>query len=133
MRKISWTEFYNGFENWSLSVQKSCAEDLEEFGASSEVLEIVLVFSLHDKEYASSFLIKALDAGVMFTPEEVLELIGEVTTPALSKMAINTSRAFDAEEMAAISGMVDTLAYDRISSRLPKVQGWECASELNVE
>lgn len=121
MRKISWAEFYDGFENWSLSVQKSCAEDLAEFGAPSEVLEIVLEFSLHDKEFASQFLVKALDAGVMFTPEEVLELIGEVTTPALSRMAENTSRAFDDEEMAAIFGMIDTPSYDRISSRLPEV------------
>ena len=120
MRKISWKEFYNGFENWSLSVQRSCAEDLEEFGDTGEVLEIVLVFSLYDKEFASQLLIKALDAGVMFTPEQVLELVGEVTTPALSKMAVNTSRAFNDEEMAAIFGMVDALSYDRISSKLPE-------------
>lgn len=120
MRKISWPEFYDGFEKWSLIVQKSCADDLEEFGKAEEVLEITLEVALHDKEYASGFLIRALDAGVRFTPEQVLDLVGEVTTPALSKMAVNTSRAFDDEEMAAIFGMVDALSYDRISSKLPE-------------
>lgn len=102
-------------------MQKSCAEDLEEFGAPNEVLEIVLVFSLHDKEYASQFLMKALDAGVIFSPEQVLELVGEVTTPALSRMAVSTGRSFDDEEMAAIFGMIDTASYEKVSSRLPWV------------
>lgn len=120
MQRNRWTEFYSGFHDLSYVEQKSFAEGLSEFGDTNEVIEIILEFSLFDKEFASGFLIRALDAGVRFTPEQVLELVGEVTTPALSKMAVNTSRAFDDEEMAAIFGMVDALSYDRISSKLPE-------------
>ena len=54
MRRINWPEFYDGFEKWSLIVQKSYADDLEEFGKAEEVLE-KYILSIQNGGYAETF------------------------------------------------------------------------------
>ena len=76
MRRFTWDEYYEGFYDWSLSTQKNYSYGLTSYSDVDEVFEVVSEFAFYDKSFASRFVDKALDAGVRFTPDQVLEIEG---------------------------------------------------------
>ena len=72
MKPISWKNYYDKFYDWEESTQKNYVNRLSGFGPAEEVWEIAQEFALSDEEFASKFIQRALDAGVRFTPEQVI-------------------------------------------------------------
>lgn len=118
MRKFSWDEYYNGFYDWSFSTQKSYSYGLVSYGSADEVFEIALEFAFYDVKFASRFVDRAMDAGVRFTPEQVLEMALHLEKPVLSRMATCASAAFSEEELAELYLSIDDEVFDRISKNL---------------
>jgi len=118
MRRFTWDEYHEGFYDWSLSTQKNYSYGLTSYGDADEVFEVVSEFAFYDKSFASRFVDKALDAGVRFTPDQVLEIEGLIEKTVLSRMAENTARDFTAEELEEINMLIDDDAFERISNRL---------------
>ena len=117
MKKMTWDEYYDGFYSWSLKTQQSYSSRLTNFGPADEVFEIVSEFALTDKEFAAQFVEKALAAGVRFTPENVLDMALLIDKPVLSKMAEQTSTAFDRNQLEDIYMLIDDVSFERISKR----------------
>lgn len=117
MKKMTWDEYYDGFYSWSVKTQQSYSARLNDFGPADEVFEIVSEFALTDKEFAAKFVEKALDAGVRFTPENVLDMAFLIDKPVLSKMAEQTSASFDRNQLEDIYMLIDDTSFAKISKR----------------
>ena len=74
---MTWDEYYNGFYEWAESTQISRISSLTDFGTSDEVCEIAQ--NLYDEKIATRLIKKALDFGVKFSVEEILELLNWVS------------------------------------------------------
>lgn len=74
MKQLTWDEYYEKFYDLSPSTQKSYSYRLSDFGLADEVFEVVQEFAFDDEKFATKFTEKALNAGVHFTPEQVLEM-----------------------------------------------------------
>lgn len=117
MKEMTWDEYYERFFNLSASTQKSYSYRLSNFGPAEEVYDILHEFIWNDKKFAATFLTKALGAGVRFTPEHVIDLIGFFDGPLISRMAENTSIPFTREELEDVYSLIDEDTFNRISRK----------------
>ena len=83
MKQMTWEDYYDGFYDWAPSTQKSYTYRLSDFGPADEVWEIAQELSFNDNAFAAKFLEKASAAGVRFTPDQVLEMVGTVEKSVL--------------------------------------------------
>ncbi|OUN22234.1 hypothetical protein B5G34_07170 [Flavonifractor sp. An82] len=107
MRQTTWDDYYAGFYDWSPSTQKSYAYRLTDYGPADEVWEVAQELAFQDEAFTAKFLEKALAAGVRFTPNQVLEMVGTVEESLLSKIAERTDVPFDREQLEEIYMMID--------------------------
>ena len=87
MNPISWKSYYDKFYDWEENTQKNYVSRLSDFGPAEEVWEITQEFAFSDEKFASNFIQRALDAGVRFTPEQVLEMTINIEKHILSRAA----------------------------------------------
>ena len=78
MKQMTWEDYYEGFYDWSPSTQKSYTYRLTDYGPADEVWEVAQELAFQDEAFATKFLEKALAAGVHFSPDQVLEMVGTV-------------------------------------------------------
>ena len=117
MTKMSWDDYYAGFYDWSPSTQKSYSYRLSDFGDAEEVFEVASEFAFDDEKFASRFIEKAIDHGVRFTPDRVMEMLLCIDKPALTKMAEHSSAPFSREQVEEMYMLIDDDAFERISQK----------------
>lgn len=117
MKQMTWDDYYGGFYDWSPSIQKNYTYRLSDYGSAGEVWEVAQELAFQDEAFATKFLEKALAAGVRFTPDQVLEMMGTVEESVLSKIAERTDVPFDREQLEEIYMMIDDASFQRISRR----------------
>lgn len=117
MKQMTWEDYYDGFYDWAPSTQKSYTYRLSDFGPADEVWEIAQELSFNDNAFAAKFLEKAFAAGVRFTPDQVLEMIGTVEESVLSRMAEQTDVPFNREQLEEIYLMISDNSFQKISRR----------------
>ena len=117
MKQMTWDDYYGGFYDWSPSTQKNYIYRLSDYGSAGEVWEVAQELAFQDEAFATKFLEKALAAGVRFTPDQVLEMMGTVEESVLSKIAERTDVPFDREQLEEIYMMIDDASFQRISRR----------------
>ena len=117
MKQMTWEDYYDGFYDWAPSTQKSYTYRLSDFGPADEVWEIAQELSFNDNAFAAKFLEKASAAGVRFTPDQVLEMVGTVEKSVLSRIAEQTDVPFNREQLEDIYMMIDDASFQRISRR----------------
>lgn len=117
MKQTTWDDYYAGFYDWSPSTQKSYAYRLTDYGPADEVWEVAQELAFQDEAFTAKFLEKALAAGVRFTPNQVLEMVGTVEESLLSKIAERTDVPFDREQLEEIYLMIDDSSFHKISKR----------------
>ena len=81
------------------------------------MFEVLSEFAYYDKQFATRFASKAVDAGVHFSPDHVLEIALLVDKPVLSRMAETAVPAFDAEQLEEIYMLIDDASFARISKK----------------
>ncbi len=114
---MTWDDFYERFYDLSLSTQKSYAYKLTNYGDAEEVFEVLSEFAFYDKQFATRFASKAMDSGVHFTPDHVLEMPLLIDKPVLSRMAETAIPAFDQEQLEEIYMLIDDASFERISKK----------------
>ena len=117
MKQMTWEDYYEGFYDWAPSTQKSYTYRLSDFGPADEVWEIAQELSFNDDAFAAKFLEKASAAGVRFTPDQVLEMVGTVEESVLSRMAEQTDIPFNREQLEEIYLMISDNSFQKISRR----------------
>lgn len=117
MKKITWDDYYSRFWDLSPSTQRSYSYKLSDFGPADEVFEVVNEFALEDDGFATRFTAKALNAGVCFTPDHVLEMTLLIDKPVLSKMAETATGKFSREQLEEIYSLIDDASYEIIAKK----------------
>ena len=123
MKQMSWEEYYDNFYDWSPSTQRNYTYHLTGYGSAEEVWEVAQELEFYDAAFAVKFLKKAFDAGVRFTPEQVLEMVATVDKPFLNKLAEQTDGTFSREQLEEIDLLIDDASFQRISHQA-KVNTW---------
>lgn len=81
------------------------------------MFEVLSEFAFYDKNFATRFASRALEGGVHFSPDHVLEMTLLVDKPVLSRMAETAVPAFDRERLEEIYTLIDDASFARISKK----------------
>ncbi len=102
---MEWEDFYDRFFEWADSTKASRISKLNHFGQSEEVLEVAL--ELPDERTCSRFIGKALDHGVLFTADEVEELIDLVDKACLTRLVATARTSFKPYQVETLEDYLD--------------------------
>lgn len=94
---ITWSRFYDAFCDWKTEYAIARSRSLTDFGSDDEVLEVIQELFWNDEYEASQFVTRALDAGVRFRDENLVELSGLCNEDTV-KQAVFLSRLLLTEE-----------------------------------
>ncbi|MBQ7033832.1 MAG: hypothetical protein IJN25_09280 [Clostridia bacterium] len=111
---MTWDEYYMGFYEWAESTQISRMSTLTDFGPSDEIVEIVQNF--YDEKIATRLIRKALDYGVKFTTDEIIELRSWVSDEIYPVLVQANSNPYTYEKLDELYGLID----DKIIEKLAK-------------
>lgn len=112
---MTWEEFYDKFYDWAESTQISRISQLTSFGSHDQVAEIIENYS--DEKVASRLAKKALDAGVRFTPEEIVDLAIYVSKECMNRMVTTALGDFTEEQVEELVLNVDDDIYADLEKR----------------
>lgn len=102
-----WEEYYDKIWEWSTSTAVSRMSQLETFGPSNEITEVITEIAFSDEKGALRLFKKALAAGVKFSGEE-LEEISLYSTELLLKQAVMSSASrFTTADLEILYGICD--------------------------
>lgn len=111
---MTWDEYYMNFYEWAESTQISRISSLTDFGPSDEIVEVVQNF--YDEKVATRLVRKALDYGVKFTTDEIIELRSWVSDEIYPVLVQANSDPYTYEKLDELYGFVD----DKIIEKLAK-------------
>ena len=111
---MTWDEYYMNFYEWAESTQISRISSLTDFGPSDEIVEVVQNF--YDEKVATRLVRKALDYGVKFTTDEIIELRSWVSEEIYPVLVQANSDPYTYEKLDELYGFVD----DKIIEKLAK-------------
>ena len=111
---MTWDEYYMNFYEWAESTQISRLSSLTDFGPSDEIVEVVQNF--YDEKVATRLVRKALDYGVKFTTDEIIELRSWVSEEIYPVLVQANSDPYTYEKLDELYGFVD----DKIIEKLAK-------------
>ena len=111
MKEMTWDDYYSRFYDLSTSTQKSYTYRLTNFGPADEVFEVINELAFDDEAFVSRFTEKALNAGVRFTPDQVMELTILIDKTVLSKAAGLANGTFNRDQLEEINSLIDDATY----------------------
>lgn len=103
---ITWSRFYNAFYDWRPEYAKERLQGLTDFGNDEEVLEVAQELLLDDEDEASRFISRALDAGVQFQDENLVELTGLCNKNTVKQAVFRSKRLLTEESLEELYGNV---------------------------
>ena len=101
---MTWKTFYDHYDEWSTATLKRHIADLENYGSPTQIVEVA--DCLDD---ADSFILAALNAGVIFRPDDLLSLDGVIcqsTMETAIRHSLKAHVSFTAEDILAFDGIV---------------------------
>lgn len=101
---MTWKTFYDHYDEWSTATLKRHVADLEDYGNPAQIVEVA--DCLDD---ADSFIRAALNAGVIFSPDELLSLDGVISQSTMEtaiRHSLKGHVSFIVDDILAFDGIV---------------------------
>lgn len=105
---MKWEHLYEYYDSWSTNTLINRLSTLEDYGAPDEVVEVADVVA--DLKVASRFVRKAIDAGVVFSPDTILTLDGIIDQDTMClavTSSISHGTVFSHKDILELDGLVD--------------------------
>ena len=126
---ISWSRFYDAFYDWKPEYAKARLQSVTDFGSDDEVLEVVQELFWDDEYEASRLIIRALDAGVRFKDENIVELTSHCNEDTIKQVVFLSRLLLTEESLEELYGNVS----DDIIIEVAKEQNLRLPEDLREE
>lgn len=126
---ISWNRFYNAFYDWKPEYAKARLQAVTDFGGDDEVLEVAQELFWDDEYEASRFITRALDAGVRFRDENLVELAGLCDEDTVRQAVLLSKLLLTEESLEELYGNVS----DDIIIQIAEKQNLKLPEDLREE
>lgn len=126
---ISWSRFYDAFYDWKPEYAKARLQSVTDFGSDDEVLEVVQELFWDDEYEASRLIMRALDAGVRFKDENIVELTSHCNEDTIKQVVFLSRLLLTEESLEELHGNVS----DDIIIEVAKEQNLRLPEDLREE
>lgn len=104
---MTWDEYYEKTNDWAVSTSVKKMAALENVGTASEVADVINILASEDKKGATRLLNKALQSGVKFSGEELLDIWGLCDSESLNKAMQMSADKFTTRDLEDLALCVD--------------------------
>lgn len=125
----SWSRFYDAFYDWKPEYAKARLQSVTDFGSDDEVLEVVQELFWDDEYEASRLIMRALDAGVRFKDENIVELTSHCNEDTIKQVVFLSRLLLTEESLEELYGNVS----DDIIIEVAKEQNLRLPEDLREE
>lgn len=126
---ISWSRFYNAFCDWKPEYAKARLQAVTDYGTDDEVLEAAQELFWNDEYEASRFIARALEAGIRFRDENLVELTGLCNEDTVKRAVFLSKLLLTEESLEKLYGNVS----DDIIIQVAKEQKLKLPEDLRGE
>ena len=116
---ISWSKFYDGFYEWCRAYAIARSKAITDFGSGEEVVEVATELFSTDIPEASNFIRRAIEAGVLFHEDELMEI----------SAVINACIIISDDALEELYGIVN----DEVIIEVAKKQGLKVPEDLQED
>lgn len=102
-----WDEYYEKINYWAVSTAESKISSLEDMGTADEVADALYIFALDNKKGATRLLNKALQYGIKFSGENLVEISGICGEESFRKALAQSADSLTAQDLEDMYGCVD--------------------------
>lgn len=104
---INWVKFYNEFYEWSSAYAIARSKALTDFGSGEEIVEVATELFNSDEYEASSFIRRAIDAGVLFHEDELMEISSLCNAETTKDAVLNAGILVSDDALEELYGIID--------------------------
>ncbi|MGN0513449.1 MAG: hypothetical protein ACI4GD_04150 [Lachnospiraceae bacterium] len=104
---ISWSSFYNNYENWDSGYASTRSRALSDFGNEDEVIEVVNVLFGKNRYEASRFIQRAVLNGVTFGVDNLLEISVLCDAQTTRKAVLASNSLLNEDSLEELYGNID--------------------------
>lgn len=101
---MTWEEYYEKIWEWQPSTMVKYISKLSNFGPSEEVMEAIIEISFGDQKGATRMLKKAIDAGVKFNGEQLINMYGNCDESELERAVRFSADQFTDQDIEDLYG-----------------------------
>lgn len=96
---MRWYDYYEKINYWSVSTAVSKISSLEDMGAPDEIVDALNIIAFEDKQGADKLLNRAIQHGVKFSGDNLVEISGLCAEENFKKALYQSADAFTAQEL----------------------------------
>lgn len=126
---ISWSKFYEGYFMWDKAYSIGRSKSLTDFGSGDEVVEVATELFDADVYEASSFIRRAIEAGVQFHEDELLEISAICDEETTRDAVVNAGVIISDDSLEELYGIVN----DEVIIEVAKKQGLKVPEDLQED
>lgn len=104
---MTWDEYYEKINDWAVSTAVNKMSSLEDMGTSDEVVDALNVIAFEDKKGADRLLNRALQHGIKFSGDNLVEIGDLCSEDSFRKAFYQSADAFTAQDLEDMSGCID--------------------------
>ena len=101
---MTWEEYYEKIWEWQPSTMVKYMSKLSDFGPSEEVMEAIIEISFGDQKGATRMLKKAIDAGVKFNGDQLINMYGNCDESELERAVRFSADQFTDQDIEDLYG-----------------------------
>lgn len=125
---MTWSEFYDNFYDWAESTAIKKLSSVDKYGSADEVTEIINEFCLSHKEISDRMARKAIEQKIIFSAENVSDLVFAIDDSLVNQIALQSVDAFSEKElMYVLYGSID----DEVLIQIYQKKGLTVPEELS--
>lgn len=102
-----WSDYYEKINDWSVSTAVSKISSLEDMGAPDEIVDALNIIAFEDEKGAARLLNRALQYGVKFSGENLVDIAGLCAEDSFKKALFQSADVFTAQDLEDLYGCVD--------------------------
>lgn len=126
---ISWSKFYDGFYEWSSAYAIARSKAINDFGSGEEVVEVATELFSTDIPEASNFIRRAIEAGVLFHEDELMEISALCDEDTTREAVLNAGIIISDDALEELYGIVN----DEVIIEVAKKQGLKVPEDLQED
>lgn len=126
---ISWSKFYMGYIMWDKAYAIGRSKSLTDFGSGDEVVDVATELFDDDVYEANSFIRRAIDAGVLFHEDELMEISAICDEDTTRDAVVNAGIIISDDSLEELYGIIE----DEVIIEVAKKQGLKVPEDLREE
>lgn len=104
---MTWYDYYKKTNDWAVSTSVSKISSLEDMGTPNEITDVIIIIGFEDKKGATKLLNRAVQYGVKFSGENLVEIAELCSKESFNKALYQSADTFTDKDLEDLHCCVD--------------------------